>query len=109
MKVKIGGERVEVLDGLCPLRECYHRGEDKGSFSQGRGYTSYHRDGPRIVCGRRQYHGCPFPLPAAKCCDTPDLPAISGKRPQSRRRCRACQKWMPTTIEERRAAVGETT
>lgn len=105
MKVKIGGEVVDVLDGLCPLRSCYHRGEDKGTFVQGRGYTSYHRDGPRLVCGQRQYHGCPSPIPPATCCDAPDLPAISVRRPQSRRRCRTCGRWVPTTIEQRRAAI----
>lgn len=44
-------------DPLCRYRSCYHPDTNKGSFSQGRGYTSYHTDF-KPVCGTRQYHGC---------------------------------------------------
>jgi hypothetical protein len=33
-------------------------GEDKGTFSQGQGYTSYHKV-PIPVCMTRHMHGCP--------------------------------------------------
>lgn len=39
-------------------RECYHPGENKGTYSPGRGYTSYHKV-PIKVCGTRYFHGCP--------------------------------------------------
>ena len=68
MKVKIGREQVEVLDRLCAKRSCFVRGEDKGTFVQGRGYTSYY-DKPRIVCWTRHLRGCPtaFICPAPDC------------------------------------------
>lgn len=39
-------------------RPCYRAGENKGTFSPGRGYTSYFKK-PIKVCGTRFYHGCP--------------------------------------------------
>jgi hypothetical protein len=62
--VKIGRRNVDVLDSGCAKRECFALGFDKGSFSVGRGYTSYHTDakGRRVekpVCGTRHYRGCP--------------------------------------------------
>lgn len=45
-------------DALCIIRTCYNKYEDKGSFSQGRGYTSYYKDF-RPACGTRLCHGCP--------------------------------------------------
>jgi hypothetical protein len=64
MLVKIGKQRVDVLEPACAKRECFSLGFDKDSFSPGRGYTSYHQDakGKRVekpVCGTRHYHGCP--------------------------------------------------
>lgn len=64
MLVKIGRRQVDVADRDCAKRECFVLGFDKGSFTPGRGYTSYHTDakGRRVekpVCGRRHYHGCP--------------------------------------------------
>jgi hypothetical protein len=44
-------------DALCRFRHCYQKYENKGTFTVGRGYTSYH-DGFRPVCGVRQLHGC---------------------------------------------------
>ena len=54
------GKRVSVdtCDSECGKRECLHVGQDKGSFTPGRGYTSYH-DKPRWVCETRHHHGCP--------------------------------------------------
>lgn len=59
MKVKIGKFMVDVVDRDCPQRECYMLGFDKGSFTPGVGYTSYHKDGDRPVCMTRHLHGCP--------------------------------------------------
>ena len=39
-------------------RECHRGGEDKGSYTPGRGYTSY-RSKPLKVCATRCFHGCP--------------------------------------------------
>lgn len=46
-------------DPLCEWRQCLHRGEDKGPYSPGRGYTSYY-DKPKYVCMNRMIHGCPY-------------------------------------------------
>ena len=64
MLVKIGKRKVDVLEPACATRECFVLGFDKGTFVQGRGYTSYHRDAKgrtveKPVCGTRQYQGCP--------------------------------------------------
>lgn len=64
MLVTINKRRVEVKDRECAKRECFALGFDKGSFTQGRGYTNYHTDskGRRVekpVCATRHYHGCP--------------------------------------------------
>jgi len=64
MKVKIGTVSVDVLDRECSNRPCYWLGYDKGSYSQGRGYTSYHKNvqGRRVefpVCMTRHLRGCP--------------------------------------------------
>lgn len=45
-------------DALCRHRDCYQPGQDKGSYSPGRGYTSYHAK-PLPVCMTRLCHGCP--------------------------------------------------
>jgi len=64
MLVRIGRRDVDVLDRDCKDRECFRLGFDKGAYTPGRGYTSYHRDarGRRVekaVCMRRMLHGCP--------------------------------------------------
>lgn len=64
MLVKIGNRQVDVKDQRCPDRECFALGFDKGTFAQGRGYTSYHTDskGRRVerpVCMTRHLRGCP--------------------------------------------------
>ena len=45
-------------DEYCPYRKCYAPGFDKGSFTPGRGYTSYHKV-PRPCCMTRLTKGCP--------------------------------------------------
>lgn len=72
MLVKIGDLRVDVCDPDCGSRECFQLGFDKGSFSQGRGYTSYHQDakGRRVerpVCMERHIRGCPSNSVCEKC------------------------------------------
>jgi hypothetical protein len=64
VKIKIGGLMVDVLDKDCAKRPCLHVGMDKGTYVQGRGYTSYYRDakGRRVeypVCMTRHTRGCP--------------------------------------------------
>ena len=44
-------------DALCEWRTCLHKGENRGTFSVGRGYTSYYEK-PVYVCMYRQHHGC---------------------------------------------------
>lgn len=46
-------------DVLCRFRPCYGKYEDKGSYSAGRGYTSYH-DGFYPACSTRLSHGCGY-------------------------------------------------
>ena len=62
--MRFEGKNVDVLDSLCAKRSCFSLGFDKGTFSQGRGYTSYHTDkrGRRVerpVCMTRHLRGCP--------------------------------------------------
>lgn len=45
-------------DALCRWRPCYHKYENKGAYSVGRGYTNYY-DIFIPVCGHRMCHGCP--------------------------------------------------
>lgn len=45
-------------DPLCLIRPCFNKYENKGNFSPGRGYTSYHKDFSP-ACGTRMCHGCP--------------------------------------------------
>lgn len=64
MKVWANGYLVDVYQRDCPTRPCYGLGFDKGTFSPGRGYTSYYRDrkGDFIeypVCRTRHLYGCP--------------------------------------------------
>jgi hypothetical protein len=58
MKIKIRDKQVDVADALCKTRSCFQLGQDKGTFVQGRGYTSYYKN-PQWVCLRRMLHGCP--------------------------------------------------
>ena len=50
-------------------------GENKGTYVQGQGYTSYHKT-PIPLCMTRERCGCPHPLPEpdpeqARCCYAP--------------------------------------
>lgn len=72
MLVKIGRRRVDVLRRDCGSRECFQLGFDKGTYTPGRGYTSYHRDarGRRVerpVCMTRHLRGCPDNSVCEKC------------------------------------------
>jgi len=66
MLVKIGKHRVDVADSKCGSRPCYQFGFDKGTYAQGRGYTSYY-DKPKPVCMARMLHGCPSNSVCDKC------------------------------------------
>lgn len=64
MIMRIDRRQVDVARADCGSRLCFQLGFDKGSFTAGRGYTSYHRNinGRRIeraVCMTRHLHGCP--------------------------------------------------
>jgi hypothetical protein len=103
-RIKVDGYDVDVVDDDCAFRDCFVLGFDKGTFSQGHGYTSYYK--PRPVCWRRHLDGCPHkepeegvdelrddgsvllalrdPLP---CCAVPDVP----NNPRAyRQTCRSC-------------------
>jgi len=93
------GRDVEVLDCACAYRACLGVGENKGSFSQGRGYTHYYAK-PALVCMTRHLRGCPHPLSepdpeSARCCDHPRFRAVPAKQPRpSRQRCIHCGQWL---------------
>lgn len=87
MICKIGKLKVDVLDAKCAKRPCFYLGFDKGSFTQGVGYTSYHRDAKgriveRPVCWRRHMHGCPH-LSVCLACNLLEVDGPGAK-------CRAC-------------------
>jgi predicted transcriptional regulator len=72
MIVKIGKRRVDVARADCGSLACFAIGFDKGTFTQGRGYTSYHKDakGRRVekpVCATRHYGGCPTHSVCQRC------------------------------------------
>lgn len=59
----------------CWMRSCMWPGERKGTYAQGRGYTSYYKV-PIPECMTRDRQGCPHPLPEpdpehARCCYAP--------------------------------------
>lgn len=66
MITKINGNQVDVKDEKCATRSCFYLLSDKGTFVQGRGYTSYHEK-PKWVCGRRHLHGCPSAAVCKQC------------------------------------------
>jgi len=57
-KVRVEKMLVDVADEECHMRPCFQLGFDKGYFTKGRGYTSYHKK-PIPVCMTRHLHGCP--------------------------------------------------
>lgn len=76
----VKASHVDTASRLCgPHLTCYHVGEDKGTFVQGRGYTSYHKT-PRLVCMTRHLHGCPTVGVCRACRSTtaPYQPAVCG-------------------------------
>jgi len=78
----------------CAWRSCLHISENKGTFAQGRGYTSYYKN-PKLVCMQNHLYGCPTPIPPidpAKvlCCEKPDLPRARNSNPEWQR-CRSCK------------------
>ena len=75
MILKIGKHRVDVADEECPGRDCYQLGFDKGTYSQGRGYTSYHKK-ELPVCWTRHLSGCPHDSVCPKC-HTLQLPGVT--------------------------------
>lgn len=102
------GRDADVLDDKCCARSCLHIGEDKGTFVQGRGYTSYHKN-PWLTCFTRKLHGCPHPLPepeseAVRCCLVPEFPP-AGKRPPRKQRCRTCGQWASGWLLETRRSL----
>lgn len=56
-------KKVEVRDSACLRRPCYWPRPDPGVFVQGRGYWSRGNGPPEWICGTRNIHGCPDPIP----------------------------------------------
>lgn len=73
MKIRIDGTYVDVARSDCAGRECFRLGFDKGTFVQGRGYTSYHKK-ERPVCMTRHLHGCPINSVCSECRTTSTYP-----------------------------------
>lgn len=89
MLVKIGKHRVNVAYRDCGTMPCFSLGFDKGTYSQGRGYTSYHTDakGRRVekpVCMTRHLRGCP----SNSVCSAPGCRCSSVRAPGS-----PCDQW----------------
>src|SRR3989344_3272845 len=87
-----------LSDGKCWARPCMWPGEDKGTFIQGQGYTSY-RGRPEPVCIHNHLHGCPHPCPepdpeSARCCFRPDYKR-RGAAPVGCRECSTCKNRVP--------------
>jgi len=86
MLVKIGRKNVDVSSQDCASRPCFVLGVDKGTYTPGRGYTSYHRDGrgklkPRPVCETRHHRGCPTNSVCERCrTSSPDEPGGTCRR-----------------------------
>ena len=103
------GRDADVLDERCCARRCLHVGEDKGSYSQGRGYTRYYAN-PKLCCMSRLNHGCPHPLPEpdsekVRCCDVPDFPKVGKGRRPSFQTCRTCGSRASGWLLEQRKAL----
>lgn len=100
------GRDADVLDEKCCARPCLHVGEDKGTYVQGRGYTSYHKD-PKLCCMTRMLRGCPHPLPEPeaehiRCCPVPDFPKPKAGTKPFRQKCRTCGAWAGGWLLEQR-------
>jgi len=94
---------VECLDRWCWARKCMWPGQDKGTFSPGRGYTSYHKH-PRAVCSRQHLHGCPSPKPEpdpeqGRCCFAPEFKGRGRIRNKVRyKTCQTCGAEVPVWV-----------
>ena len=103
--------KAEVCEPkVCPFRSCLSPNEDKGTYVQGRGYTSYHKN-PKLVCWNRHLRGCygngdsiPEPNPEnARCCHRPNY-RRKGDAPTNWQQCETCgdvaPKWAAKVLNE---------
>ncbi len=102
------GRNVQVLEPECAFRSCLRVGENKGPFTQGRGYTSYYKN-PELVCMARHLHGCPHPIPTPeielmRCCPAPSFAPIRKVRPQTQI-CKLCGTRSPISIVDKIKAL----
>jgi hypothetical protein len=81
--IKIDKKLVEVVDKRCKGQTCFQLFNDKGTYSPGRGYTSYYAK-PRWCCGTNHLHGCPT-IGRCKICNTALAPYTNGV-------CEICHK-----------------
>lgn len=100
MIIILEGKEVDVLNKDCIFRPCFHFFVDKGTYTIGRGYTSYY-DKEKYCCGTRKCHGCPSPIPGTteesrttmaedlRCCPEPKF-AKEGKRKPRSQKCLTC-------------------
>lgn len=100
------GRNCDVSDDQCCARPCLHVAEHKGTFQQGRGYTSYFKY-PQLVCWTRHLHGCPNPKPeinpeTVRCCRVPRFPASKIAKKQ---RCLTCGQWATGWVLATRKAL----
>lgn len=66
-EITVDGTRgVHVVDGECGQRPCFRLFFDKGSFTQGVGYTSYYAKA-RPCCGTNHMSGCPHVGGTVRC------------------------------------------
>lgn len=91
------GRDCSVFEDVCAYRPCLNIGENKGSFTQGVGYTHYYEK-PQLVCMTRHCRGCPHPLPdldleKVRCCPNPDFAKSRSNRVLQRQKCRTCGSW----------------
>ena len=83
-----------------------HVAEDKGSFTQGRGYTSYYKH-PQLVCWHRHINGCPHPKPEIdpeqiRCCR---VPRFAPTKTAKKQRCLTCGQWAAGWVLQARKAL----
>ena len=57
------GVMVDVYDAKCLRRPCYWPRSDPGTFVQGQGYRARSGGSSGWLCGNREIHGCPDPIP----------------------------------------------
>lgn len=101
MIVKINKLRVDVAYRDCGKLPCFSLGFDKGTYTQGRGYTSYHTDakGRRVekpVCMTRHLRGCPSNSVCGMC-------RVSSVRPPGS----PCDQWRCAGITAERVTAAK--